>query len=95
MPRKPTRSSNSNRPTRKNLDRRLDDVTEEDYGDLDRLTLAELLNYETERVNDEVIRIVETGELRRSSKNGENNLGDLWRGELKGDAPGDTEEKTT
>lgn len=90
MPRKPTRSSNSNRPTRKNLDRRLDDVTEEDYGDLDRLTLAELLNYETERVNDEVIRIVETGELRRSSKNGENNLG-----ELKGDASGDTEEKTT
>jgi len=45
-----------------------------------------------ERVNDDVIRIVETGELRRA---GENNLGDLWRGELKGDAPGDTEEKTT
>lgn len=94
MPRRPTRSRSSH-PTRKELDRRLDELGEEDYEDLDRLTLAELLNYETERVNDEVIRIVETGELRRSSKNGENNLGDLWRGELKGDAPGDTEEKTT
>ena len=73
MPRRPTRSR-SNTPTRRELDRRLEELGEEDYGDLDRLTLAELLNYETERVNDEVIRIVETGELRRA---GENNLGDL------------------
>jgi len=38
-----------------------------------------------------VIRIVETGELRRA---GENNLGDLWRDDLKGDAPADAAEGT-
>lgn len=77
MPRKPTRSSNSKRPTRKSLDRRLDEVGEEDYGDLEPLALCELLSYETERVNSEVIRIVETGELRRSSTEGEVSLDNL------------------
>lgn len=74
MPRKPTRSQNSKRPTRRNIDRRLDDVTEEDYGDLKPMTLCELLSYEWEAVNDDVIRILETGELRRR---GENNLGEV------------------
>lgn len=66
MPRKPTRSSNSKRPTRKNLDRRLDDVGEENYGDLEPLTFAEVIAHDIETVDEEagVVRIVETGELR-------------------------------
>lgn len=75
MPRKPTRSQNSKRPTRKNLDRRLDDVeTEEGYGDLPTLTLAEVIAYETERVDDGVVRVVETGELRRRASLDEEQL---------------------
>lgn len=67
MPRKPTRSKNSKRPTRKNLDRRLDGVSEDDYGDVKKLTLAEVIGYETEVVDEEagIVKIVETGELRQ------------------------------
>jgi hypothetical protein len=65
MPRRPTRSK-TNRPTRKEISRRLDDIGE-DYGDLPNLTLCEVLSYETETVDSElgVVRIIETGDLRR------------------------------
>ena len=67
MPRKPTRSQNSKRPTRKSIDRRIEDISEADYGDLEPMTLAEVLTYDTEVVDEEagVVKIVETGELRR------------------------------
>ena len=67
MPRKPTRSQNSKRPTRKSIDRRIDDVSEADYGDLEPMTLAEVIAYDTEVVDEEagVVKIVETGELRQ------------------------------
>ena len=67
MPRKPTRSQNSKRPTRKSIDRRIEDISEADYGDLEPMTLAEVIAYDTEVVDEEagVVKIVETGELRR------------------------------
>ena len=65
-PRRPTRSR-TDRPTRKDLSRRLEDLTEAEYGDLPTLTLAEALSYETETVDEErgICRVVETGDLRR------------------------------
>jgi len=67
MPRRPTRSRRSQRTTRKDLSRRLEDLTEAEYGDLPTLTLAEALSYETETVDEErgIVRVVETGDLRR------------------------------
>ena len=67
MPRKPTRSQNSKRPTRKSIDRRIEDISEADYGDLEPMTLAEVIAYDTEVVDEEagVVKIVETGELRQ------------------------------
>lgn len=66
MPRRPTRSQ-SDTPTRKELSRRLDDLTEDDYGDLDEISLAEIIGYETEVIDRDagVIQIIETGELRK------------------------------
>lgn len=68
MPRRPTRSRRSKRTTRKDLSRRLEDVTEEEYGDLPTLTLAELLTYDIETVDEErsIVRVVETGDLRKT-----------------------------
>lgn len=65
------------RRSRRELERALDELSGADYGDLERLSLAELLSYETETVDEEagVIRVVETGALRRTG--GENTLGDL------------------
>jgi hypothetical protein len=67
MPRRPTRSRRSQRTTRKDLSRRLEDLTEAEYGDLPTLTLAEALSYETETVDEErgICRVVDTGDLRR------------------------------
>jgi hypothetical protein len=67
MPRRPTRSRRSQRTTRKDLSRRLEDLTEAEYGDLAVLTLAEALSYETETVDEErgIVRVVDTGDLRR------------------------------
>jgi len=66
MPRRPTRSQ-SDTPTRKELSRRLDDLTEDDYGDLDEISLAEIIGYETEVIDRDAgaIQIIETGELRK------------------------------
>ena len=77
MPRRPTRSK-TNRPTRKEISRRLDDLGE-DYGDLPNLTLVEVLSYETETVDEElgVVRIVETGELRRRGAGGDGSIAEL------------------
>jgi hypothetical protein len=68
MPRRPTRSRRSKRTTRKDLSRRLEDVTEEEYGDLPTLTLAEFLTYDIETVDEErsIVRVVETGDLRQT-----------------------------
>jgi len=68
MPRRPTRSRRSKRTTRKDLSRRLEDVTEEEYGDLPTLTLAEFLTYDIETVDEErsIVRVVETGDLRKT-----------------------------
>ena len=66
MPRRPTRSRSS-QPTRKEINRRLDELGEEDYGDLEEMTLAEQIAYETEVVDEDagVVQIKETGELRK------------------------------
>jgi hypothetical protein len=74
MPRRPTRSKTT-RPTRKEISRRLEDLTEEEYGDLATLTLAEALSYETETVDKErgIVRVVDTGDLRRYGE-GDDNL---------------------
>lgn len=54
------------RRSRRELERAVDELSGADYGDLEPLSLAELLSYETEVVDDEagVVKIVETGELR-------------------------------
>lgn len=66
MPRRPTRSR-SNQPTRKDIGRRLDDLSGGDYGDLETMTLADVIAHETEVIDEDagVVRIVETGELRK------------------------------
>jgi len=90
MPRRPTRSQ-SDTPTRKELARRLDDLggEDEDYSDVPKLTLAELLSYETETVEEydefTLVRVVDTGELRRlGTDEGDlaTVLGNKWREEL-------------
>ena len=79
MPRRPTRSRRSKRTTRKDLSRRLEDLTEEEYGDLPNLTLVEVLSYETETVDEErgIVRVVETGELRRRGTGGDGSIAEL------------------
>jgi hypothetical protein len=83
MPRRPTRSQ-SDTPTRKELSRRLDDLgAGEDYDDVPQLTLCDVLTYETETVEEhahfDIVRLVETGELRRRE---ELDLGERWREQL-------------
>lgn len=82
MPRRPTRSRRSKRTTRKDLSRRLQDLTEEEYGDIPMLTLADVIAYDVEEVDPErgVVRV--DGELRRR---GTNDLGDMWRDDLERD----------
>ena len=67
MPRRPTRARRSQRTTRKDLSRRLEDLTEAEYGDLPTLTLADVIAYDVETVDEErgIVRVVETGNLRR------------------------------
>lgn len=88
MPRRPTRSRRSKRTTRKDLSRRLEDLTEEEYGSLPTLTLADVIAYDVETVDEErgIVRV--DGELRRR---GSNDLGDMWRDDLERDG-GDSEE---
>lgn len=79
MPRRPTRSR-SNNPTRKDINRRLEDLTEEEYGDIKTITLAEALGCELETVDEErgIVRVKETGKLKRyGSSDGDRNLADL------------------
>ena len=82
MPRRPTRSRRSQRTTRKDLSRRLEDLTEAEYGDLPTLTLADVIAYDVETVDEErgIVRV--DGELRRR---GTNDLGDMWRDDLERD----------
>jgi hypothetical protein len=65
MTRRPTRSRRSKRTTRKDLSRRLEDLSEEEYGDLPKLTLADVIAYDVETVDEErgIVRV--DGELRR------------------------------
>jgi hypothetical protein len=68
MPRRPTRSRSS-QPTRKQINRRLDeldDVGDVDYDDLDPLTVEDVKHHDIETVDEEagIVRIVDTGELR-------------------------------
>jgi hypothetical protein len=81
MPRRPTRSRRSQRTTRKDLSRRLQDLTEEEYGDLPTLTLADAIAYDVETVDEErgIVRV--DGELRRR-ETVDVDLGDLWRADL-------------
>jgi hypothetical protein len=79
MPRRPTRSR-SNNPTRKDINRRLEDLTEEEYGDIKTITLAEVLSCELETVDEErgIVRVKETGKLKRyGSSDSDRNLADL------------------
>ena len=66
MPRRPTRSRSS-QPTRKQINRRLDDLSDAEYGELEPVTLAEVIAHDIETVDEEagVVRIVGTGELRK------------------------------
>lgn len=54
-------------PSKREVKRRLNDLSENDYSDLDRMTLCEAISYDTETVDEEagIVRIIDTGELRK------------------------------
>jgi hypothetical protein len=54
-------------PSKREVKRRLDDLAENDYSDLDPLTLADVIAHDTETVDEEagIVRIIDTGELRK------------------------------
>lgn len=54
----------TSRPSRRELEQRIADLDEADPPET-RLTLAELLSYEIETVEAGIVRVVETGDLRR------------------------------
>jgi len=53
--------------SKREVKRRLDDIAETDYSDLDPLTLADVIAHDTETVDEEagIVRVVDTGELRK------------------------------
>lgn len=63
MPRRPRRSQNRSRPSRREVERELESGDGPD--DLPQLTVSEALNYEVEKIAPGVLQVVETGELRR------------------------------
>ena len=54
-------------PSKREVKRRLNDLAENDYSDLDPLTLADVIAHDTETVDEEagIVRIIDTGELRK------------------------------
>ena len=54
-------------PSKREVKRRLDDLAENDYSDLDPLTLADVIAHDTETVDEEagIVRIIDTDELRK------------------------------
>jgi hypothetical protein len=63
VPRRPRRSQNRSRPTRREIERELEAGDGPD--DLPQLTVSEAINYTVEEVRPGVLQIQETGELRR------------------------------
>jgi len=54
-------------PSKREVKRRLNDLAENDYSDLDPLTLADVIAHDTETVDEEagIVRIIDTDELRK------------------------------
>lgn len=68
MPRRPRRSQNRSRPSRREVERELESGDGPD--DLPQLTVSEALKFTVETVAPGVLQIQETGELRRGDADG-------------------------